>query len=604
MKKESILASLAYLNMWKDKLWYTVPTVVAVVVSQYGCAPTSTTSSENLPPPTKTTDEKDTIATETFESFTKSHPEYKGRQKDAIVINFKINGVGAYTIAINSTAADRAEINGFEYKIEGKVVTPYDGAVVWTEKRNPDGSMEWVRLAGVQFKSDEETIFTSWYYSPDAFNKDSGKEAEFVKVFAFNSKDDQYVFYPLIDPSTDILWNDDLAVVDASKYEPWDGIQPFTLPTGSIPEGPGKSGLMSIVAVEAVSEEFNSVQEEIAKSDIYTLTPDGIEVKTEEGTIIKIESIKPNLSDGTFIITIEGEEITTILETVSEQSLTFVDINGKVFTLTGDRLTSESPEPALPAEAVKSAQEYFGENFEITRDGKVIDKILGKEIQGFTIVPFNKQTMIPPYKKEVTWGWQRKYEFEGNPDFTVVGTEADVTVAEDGSLDMYAWGYKDGEFKRQKIEFAAANGGTVEIEGFSPQEVQQMIINDSSDDPKYKAYDNETLRQMSINHIPKDIVNKKGFTTFRGMWEPLDNYWYPYGSNFIPTQDPNGEWQAIETTTFMVYPEFEDRSKALVVWMGADNKPIVVAIETKYAEMPQYFNPYWKKHDIKEPFNP
>lgn len=38
--------------------------------------------------------------------------------------------------------------------------------------------------------------------------------------------------------------------------------------------------------------------------------------------------------------------------------------------------------------------------------------------------------------------------------------------------------------------------------------------------------------------------------------------------------------------------------------MGADNKPVIVVIEGKYLEMPEYFNPYWKNRDIEDPFTP
>jgi len=173
------------------------------------------------------------------------------------------------------------------------------------------------------------------------------------------------------------------------------------------------------------------------------------------------------------------------------------------FTLPSPTNTPEptsTPEPVISPEIIE-AQEFFGEGFEVTPEGKVIDKNLRKEIPSFTIVPFNENTMIPPYKEEVSWGWQRKYEFENKPDFTVVGTKADITITEEGGLDMYAWEYKDGEFTRQKVKFAAPNNGTVEIEGYSPQEAQYMIITNSSTDPKYRVNSHEARRQMSIRYI-------------------------------------------------------------------------------------------------------
>lgn len=190
-----------------------------------------------------------------------------------------------------------------------------------------------------------------------------------------------------------------------------------------------------------------------------------------------------------------------------------------------------TPETAIRPEIIE-AQDFFGDGFEITPEGKVIDKDLGKEIPSFTIIPFNEKTMLPPYKKEVSWGWQRIYEFEDKPDFTVVGTEADIVVTEGDGLDMYAWEYKDGEFTRQKVKFVAPNNGTVEIEGYSPQEVQYMIITNSSIEPKYRVNSHEARRQMSIRYIPKKVINRIRYITYMNMLEPHDNIFYYYGNIF------------------------------------------------------------------------
>lgn len=263
-----------------------------------------------------------------------------------------------------------------------------------------------------------------------------------------------------------------------------------------------------------------------------------------------------------------------------------------------------TPAPVISPE-IKDAQEFFGEGFEITADGKVIDKKTETEILGFTIVPFNEQTMIAPHGKEVTWGWQRVYEFEGKTDFTVVGTENDITITDTGGFDMYAWGYENGQFTRQKVKFAAPNNGTVELEGFSPQEVQEMIINNSSEDPKYRINSSEELRKLTFD-IPKIANGQIGYiVNYKGMSEKIDRAVEKrYGNTFIPVANPDGTWSNIDTALFMVYPRFTDRNKALVVWMDKNDKPVIVVMEGKYLDLPQYFNSYWRTRDIEDPFTP
>ncbi len=373
----------------------------------------------------------------------------------------------------------------------------------------------------------------------------------------------------------------------------------FILPKESNIHGVIKNA--SLIPIQTPeSSIITEIKSKLEENETFTLNADGqIEMQTPEGIVILPGiTISP---DGKMTVTHDNQTFEADPQTIEieGQTLSFKSLDGKTWVWDGESLK----QTLLSKEMLDSAKNFFGEGFGITPDGKVIDKNLGTEIQGFTIVPFNEQTMIPPYGKEVTWGWQRVYEFEGNPDFTVVGTEADITITEDGGLDMYAWEYKDGEFARQKVEFAAPNNGTVELEGFSPHEVQYMIINNSSDDPKYKVNSFQARRSLGFN-IQSEVVNRTIYITHKGMWESIDDYYNWYGNNFIPVLDTNGNWSKVETTEFMVFPEFKDRGKALVVWMGKDNKPIVVVMEGKYLEMPEYFNPYWKNHDIEDPFTP
>lgn len=263
-------------------------------------------------------------------------------------------------------------------------------------------------------------------------------------------------------------------------------------------------------------------------------------------------------------------------------------------------LPTHTPEPPIYAEA----QEFLGEGFEVTLDGKLIDKTNNKEISGLTIIPFDENKMANrgrPSDPKPTWAIQRIYEFEGKTDFTVNITEYDIKI-EGGKIDMFGWVYENGEFSRQKVEFAAPNNGTIEIDGYSPEEVQFMIINNSSTDPRYRINSFQTVRDLSTKN-PNTIINREIYFTYKGMFEKRHKIAYFY-SNFVPTIDTNNTWSEVETTGFVVNVPFKDRSKAFVVWMGKDNKPVIVIVDGKYLDLPGYFNHYWQTHEIDDSFYP
>jgi hypothetical protein len=252
------------------------------------------------------------------------------------------------------------------------------------------------------------------------------------------------------------------------------------------------------------------------------------------------------------------------------------------------------------------AQKFFGEGFEITPDGKVIDKKLDKEIPGFTIVPFNEQTMIPPYGKEVTWGWQRVYEFEGKTDFTVVGTEANITVTENNGLDMFGWIYESGEFQRETKEFDAPNGSEVNIEIYNTLEAELMVATNSSENPVHRIDNFSSIRDMTDDVL--EIVSKRGtdqkwklYITCLGMYQEIsDGYW---ATNQVPMVDNNGVTALINTTEYIVKP-FKNRSLAAVGWYDINDAPKVIIVESNIGlDMPYIFNPFWKENPIKDTFD-
>ena len=186
--------------------------------------------------PTKTDFER---AKETLNSFVTSHPEYSNRE--ASVVNFSINNIDSNTVILETTEEEKQEISSFKYEFDGYPLQQYDKAIVFTMKTNPDGKSQWVRLAGVWFPTEDGSVNTAWYYSPDAFDKNKEVIDFKQRVFGFNSRDDEYVFWPLVEPPYQMLWSLDISSKDSKDYTPWNGIDPFTLPVGAIPVGAGKA---------------------------------------------------------------------------------------------------------------------------------------------------------------------------------------------------------------------------------------------------------------------------------------------------------------------------------------------------------------------------
>lgn len=268
-----------------------------------------------------------------------------------------------------------------------------------------------------------------------------------------------------------------------------------------------------------------------------------------------------------------------------------------------------TPEPQIAPE-IEAAQEFFADKgFEITPEGKVIDQKTGTEIAGLTIVPFDEKTMINrkrPSDPDPKWAIERIYEFDvqgyDKTEMTVNMTEYDIKV-EDGAIDMFGWTYKEGTFTRDKVKFAAPNNGIVELEGYSPEEVQYLIIKNSSNKDANRITGFQALRKLSFN-VSGTVVNGTPHTTYKGMLEPMDFNVNLYGTNFVPKMEGNGQWSEIKTATYLVYQEFKDRNKVLVVWIDKNNNPVIVVMEAKWLDMPKYFNRYWETHDIKDPFTP
>lgn len=205
-------------------------------------------------------------AEEVFENFVAIHPEYKDRE--ASVISFRINGVSANTVVMKSTDKEKEEINNFinSYKDFPQQPQPYNEAVVFTMKTDEDDQTEWVRLSGVWYPTTDGSTNTAWYYSPNAFDVDS-KTIKFDQmVFAFNSLESEYVFYPLVTPPSKLLWSDKFLTSNKpGDFEMWDGIKPYVLPVYYLGEGATKTLFVPIPPEETVNTHLVYSQQDLEK---------------------------------------------------------------------------------------------------------------------------------------------------------------------------------------------------------------------------------------------------------------------------------------------------------------------------------------------------
>ena len=96
---------------------------------------------------------------------------------------------------------------------------------------------------------------------------------------------------------------------------------------------------------EPPSPAFLDLQEEIAKSDMYTLTPNGIEMENADGTVTIVPDIKPSktdgILDGKLIITYEGQDYITNLVSINEKVITTKEENGTRWIFDGENIQKE-----------------------------------------------------------------------------------------------------------------------------------------------------------------------------------------------------------------------------------------------------------------------
>ncbi len=264
--------------------------------------------------------------------------------------------------------------------------------------------------------------------------------------------------------------------------------------------------------------------------------------------------------------------------------------------------TATATETPTPAE-FKDAQAFLGDGFEVRPDGTVFDKTKNQEIPGLTIVPFNKDTMIKtggPSDPEPTWAWQRVYEFKDKKDFTVNGTQYDISVLPGSGLDMYAWSYENGEFQRQNLAFAGPNGTKVYLEGESPQEVQYEIATNSCLKSDCRANSQQARSHIAIHFMGwmTKVTNGQWqiHYTYNRMDEikPLSEY--TWGTNFIPVLNSSGTWDKIESSGYAI-ATLGDRKIGLVAWYDKNGKGTVRAVEGAWIDIPSSFSNYWETHD-------
>ncbi len=258
-----------------------------------------------------------------------------------------------------------------------------------------------------------------------------------------------------------------------------------------------------------------------------------------------------------------------------------------------------------PVATYNDAQDFFGNEFEITNDGRVIDKTIGKEVPGFTIIPFDENMMIKPYKSETSWAWQRTYEFMDKKEFIVTGTKDDIKILPKSGIDMYGWIYETGEFKRQKIEFDTyGSPQKIQLDGYSSEEAQYLIMTNSTSNPTHQILPyRRILIEMYQTLRPQFIVEEgvvRLYSRYSGIYQKMLFYGNcgPWGGNIIVTRNADNSWSKSLTSTFWVVPT-EDRKRAFVLWFDSNDNKTLIPIEGFALDYPKYFNKHWSTDDIK-----
>lgn len=226
-------------------------------------------TSETNPNKSKTGEELSKAA---IESFTTSHPEYKDRE-GMFAINVVFGGESIDTIVIPSNEKEAVEVNSYKYQYEGQELQSYDKAIVYTTHIKFDGTTEYVRLAGVRISTEDDSVNTVWYYSPDAFDKTKSKIDFTQKVFGFNSNDTNMVYWPLLDEPYKIQWSENLGSTNPEDFTPWNGIDPFTISMGGLQNTATGKALFAPKPIDVeppLPEGLNDFAEELETKN-YTL---------------------------------------------------------------------------------------------------------------------------------------------------------------------------------------------------------------------------------------------------------------------------------------------------------------------------------------------
>lgn len=151
---------------------------------------------------------------------------------------------------------------------------------------------------------------------------------------------------------------------------------------------------------EPLSPAFIDLQEQIAQSDIYTLTKDGFEMKNPDGTITLIPNIKPNIFDEdlTFTITYAGQEFIVEFDSIKEKDITFTGEEDRKWVWNGNNLVRSYTENEIsqmtPEQKLAAAPEII-DDLERSNLSTVPDKdylVLYRNKEGIAIKVLNLLT--------------------------------------------------------------------------------------------------------------------------------------------------------------------------------------------------------------------
>lgn len=256
-----------------------------------------------------------------------------------------------------------------------------------------------------------------------------------------------------------------------------------------------------------------------------------------------------------------------------------------------------TPTPAIPVEIIQSV--------ETTLPGYTLRGDQLMDTDG-NIVP---ELKILVGEDGVSYTFLRKYEFLGDPEFSVKIGQSEIKVMEDGGLDTSGWLYKDDGWTRETKQFPGIVDGKVVNDGptfdlYSAEEVTaELALTAETARPEEKV-DTTNGEAYNIAYILLDeLLGRKFYSskptlTYGGMlMQPYSRYFW--GDNALEVQDElTGEVREINTAVYVVDAIGENGDVALVGWR-AGGEDFVRVVDKPGLNDLKNFNSLFEKREPK-----